>query len=323
MTDRLTNGEQRPRAGTPGIKDFAQFNVRDSFSVPATDPPAVGGAPDTDSRPRQRVSKRQLVEIDGRLGERDWEVLLAVQRYRYLMTGQIGRLLFTDAANPSAGLRAASRNLKKLNGFGLVDSLSRRIGGVRAGSSSLIWHLTHAGERLLRLRDARAFPVRRHFGPSAYFLAHTLAVAETAIKLIEICRGHEPEIAALQLEPECWRAYSSSGVSLSLKPDLYAVTTTEEYEDRYFIEVDLDTESPAKIIEKCQRYHAYYRSGLEQERSEMFPLTVWIVPSITRKEKLIRQLKKAFDKQTRLFAVITCDELEKLVLEGGDRETLC
>lgn len=233
------------------------------------------------------------------------------------MTGQIGRLLFTDAANPSAGLRAASRNLKKLNEFGLVGSLSRRIGGVRAGSSSLIWHLTHAGERLLRLRDARAFPVRRHFEPSAYFLAHTLAVAETAIKLIEICREHEPEIAALQLEPECWRAYSSSGVSLSLKPDLYAVTTTEEYEDRYFIEVDLDTESPTKIIEKCQRYHAYYRSGLEQEKSEVFPLTVWIVPNITRKEKLIRQLKKAFDKQTKLFSVITCDELDCLILEGG------
>lgn len=323
MTDRLTNGDNKPQAEMPGIKDFAQFKIRDSFSVPATDPPSVGDAPDTDSQPRQRVSKRQLVEIDSRLGERDREALLAVQRYRYLMTGQIGRLLFTDAANPSAGLRAASRNLKKLNEFGLVGSLSRRIGGVRAGSSSLIWHLTHAGERLLRLRDARAFPVRRHFEPSAYFLAHTLAVAETAIKLIEICREHEPEIAALQLEPECWRAYSSSGVSLSLKPDLYAVTTTEEYEDRYFIEVDLDTESPTKIIEKCQRYHAYYRSGLEQEKSEVFPLTVWIVPNITRKEKLIRQLKKAFDKQTKLFSVITCDELDCLILEGGDRETLC
>ena len=127
----------------------------------------------------------------------------------------------------------------------------------------------------------------------------------------------------MQLEPECWRAYSSAGASCSLKPDLYAATTTEEYEDRYFIEVDLDTESPAKIIEKCQKYHAYYRSGLEQEASEMFPLTVWIVPSAGRKEKLIRHLREAFDKQPKLFAIITCEELEHLILEGGDRETLC
>ena len=239
------------------------------------------------------------------------------------MTGQIGRLLFTDAANLSAGLRAASRNLKKLNELGLISSLSRRIGGVRAGSGSFIWHLTHAGERLLRLHDNRAFPVRRHCEPSPFFLAHTLAVAEIAIKFTEICREHEPQITALQLEPECWRAYSSAGVSLSLKPDLYAATTTEEYEDRYFIEVDLDAESPAKIIEKCQKYHAYYRSGLEQEESEMFPLTVWIVPSDSRKEKLIRHLKKAFDKQAKLFAIITCDELEHLILNGGDREMLC
>lgn len=323
MTNRLTNGEQKPQAETPGIKDFAQFNVRDSFSIPATDSSAEDGTPIADSQTPQRVSRKQLMEIDSRLGERDRQLLAAVQKYRYLMTRQIQRLLFTDAANPSAGLRAASRNLKKLNEFGLVDSLSRRVGGVRAGSSSLIWYLTHAGERLLRLRDAKAFPVRRHFEPSAYFLAHTLAVTETAIKLIEICREHEPQITALQLEPECWRAYSSAGVTCSLKPDLYAATMSEEYEDRYFIEVDLDTESPAKIIEKCQKYHAYYRSGLEQEESEMFPLTVWIVPSINRKEKLIRQLRETFDKQAKLFAVITCDELRHLILEGGDREMLC
>lgn len=323
MTNRLTNGDNKPQAETPGIKDFAQFNVRDSFSVPATDSPAEDGTPITDSQSSHRVSRRQLQEIDSRLGERDRQLLIAVQKYRYLMTGQIQRLLFTDATNPSAGLRAASRNLKKLSEFGLIHSLSRRIGGVRAGSSSLIWYLTHAGERLLRLHDTKAFPVRRHFEPSAYFLAHTLAVAETSIRLTEICREHEPQITALQLEPECWRAYSNAGVSLSLKPDLYAATTTEEYEDRYFIEVDLDTESPAKVVEKCQKYHAYYRSGLEQEESEMFPLTVWMVPSIIRKEKLIRHLRETFDKQAKLFAIITSDELEQLILEGGDREILC
>lgn len=323
MTNRLTNGGQKPQAETLGIKDFARFNVRDSFSIPVTDSSAEDGTPIADSQTPQRVSRKQLMEIDSRLGERDRHLLAAVQKYRYLMTGQIQRLLFTDATNASAGLRAASRNLKKLDEFGLIDSLSRRIGGVRAGSSSLIWYLTHAGERLLRLRDAKAFPVRRHFEPSAYFLAHTLAVAETSIQLTEICREHEPQITALQLEPECWRAYSSAGVACSLKPDLYAATMSEEYEDRYFIEVDLDTESPAKIIEKCQKYHAYYRSGLEQEESEMFPLTVWIVPSINRKEKLIRQLREAFDKQAKLFAVITCEELEHLILEGGDREMLC
>lgn len=323
MTDRLTDGDGKTQAETPRIKGFAQFNVRDSFRVPATDSSAMGGAPAANSQMPQRVSKRQLLEINSRLAERDRQLLGAVRQYRYLMTGQIQRLLFTDAANPSAGLRAASRSLKKLSEFGLVSSLSRRIGGVRAGSGSFIWHLTHAGERLLRLNNNGTHPIRRFFEPSPHYLAHSLAVAETAIQFIEICRKYEPQITAMQLEPECWRTYSSAGVSLSLKPDLYVAATTEEYEDRYFIEVDLDTESPAKIIEKCQKYHAYYRSGLEQEESGMFPLTVWIVPGIARKEKLILALRETFDKQAKLFAVITCDELEHLILEGGDRGMLC
>ena len=320
MTNRLTNGERKTQAETPGIQGFAQFNVRDSFSVPATDSAAAGGTSITGSQAPRRVSKRHLLEIDSRLGERDRQLLVAVQKYRYLMTGQIQRLLFTDAANSSAGLRAASRNLKKLSELGLLDSLSRRIGGVRAGSGSLIWHITHAGERLLRLNE---YPIRRHFEVSPYFLAHTLAAAETAIRLMEICWKYEPQLTEVQLEPACWRAYSNAGVSLSLKPDLYAATATAEYEDRFFIEVDLDTESPAKIIEKCQKYHAYYRSGLEQEESGMFPLTVWIVPSAARKERLKRYIREAFDKQAKLFAVITDEELEHLILEGGDREMLC
>ena len=55
----------------------------------------------------------------------------------------------------------------------------------------------------------------------------------------------------------------------------------------------------------------------------MFPLTVWIVPSTARKEKLITHIRKAFDKQPRLFAVITADELEPLICQGGEGGSLC
>lgn len=324
MTNRPTHQDGNKNPRKPETPDFSKFNVHDSFSVPTTDTTSTGGTPDNNGAPDiRRISKRQLEELDRTLGARDQRVLREIQKYRYLMTGQIQRLLFTEAATHSAALRATSRNLKKLKELGLIDNLSRRIGGVRAGSGSLIWYLTHAGERLLRLHNGQPQPMRRFFEPSSYFLAHTLAVAEIAIRLIEICRKHEPELTALQLEPECWRSYSDANVALSLKPDLYAATMTEEYDDRYFLEVDLDTESPAKIIEKCEKYHKYYRSGLEQEEHEVFPLTIWIVPSVTRKEKLIRHLREAFDKQPKLFAIITGDELEDLILQGGNREMLC
>ena len=62
MTNRLTNGEQKPQAETPGIKDFAQFNVRDSFSIPATDSSAEDGTPIADGQTPQRVSRKQLMD---------------------------------------------------------------------------------------------------------------------------------------------------------------------------------------------------------------------------------------------------------------------
>lgn len=319
MTNRLTNGVSKAKAETPTVSDFSRYKVCDSYSVPTTDCKTARSTPEASSR----LSKKQLINLDFSLSERDRNILLSVQRHRYLMSGQVQRLHFTDAANPSAALRAASRNLRKLKDLGLLDSLSRRIGGVRAGSSSLIWHITHAGERLLRLHEHKPYPSKRFFEPSPYFLAHTLAVAETSIRILEISREAKLELSALQPEPECWRVYSEYGKQVALKPDLYAILTSTKYEDRYFLEIDLDTESPAKIIEKCDRYHKYYHSGLEQKEHGMFPLAVWIVPTEKRKEHLFTHIRAAYSKQPRLFAVITDDELERLIRDGGDGSMLC
>lgn len=319
MTNRLTSRDKKAQAEKPGLPDFSRYRVCDSYSNPITATP-VPGAGESECR---RLSHKRLLELDMALGKRDKEVLPAIQSHRYMLTGQVQRLLFTDAATATAALRAASRCLKKLQSLGLVCSLTRRIGGVRAGSGSLVWYLSHAGERLLRLHDHKPLPSRRFFEPSPYFLAHTLAVSEISVRLTELCREQDITLPALQPEPECWRSYSEHGTHLSLKPDLYAVTVSGEYEDRWFFEVDLDTESPAKVIEKCQRYHQYYRTGLEQKAAGVFPLTVWIVPDQGRRDRLAAAIRAAFDKQPRLFAVITGDELAHLVRYGGEGGMLC
>ena len=319
MTNRPTDGDRKPQAEKPDLAGFADFNRRDSYSIPAINADAGAGSP----RVQHRVSKRQLVEISSRLSGRDLEVLHSVQRHRYLLSTQVQRLHFTEATTSTAALRATNRNLKKLKELGLIDSLARRIGGVRAGSSGLVVHITHAGERLLRLHDHRAYPARHSFDPSPYFLAHTLAVAEVSIQLMEICREHTLELNALELEPECWRSYSGYGTMLSLKPDLYAKITSSEFEDCYFFEIDLATESPSKVAEKCKKYHEYYRSNIEQQESGVFPITVWIVPDDARKKSLLLHIREEFKGQPKLFAVITSSELETLISFGGDKDTLC
>ena len=317
MSNRTTPQDREKTAGSRPAPDFSKFMVCDSFSNSISSPATAGEEP-------RRLSRQQLEEAATRLSARDREILTAAQRYRYLLTGQIQRLYFTGSTTPTAAHRAAARALRRLKELGLLDHLARRIGGVRAGSGGLVWHLTHAGERLLYLENHTLTPTKRFSEPSPYFLAHTLAVADIAVQLTELCRGQRTlKLTTLQPEPECWRTYSEYGALQSLKPDLFAITVSGQYEDRWFIEVDLDTESPNKIIDKCERYHKYYRSGLEQQESGVFPLTVWIVPSAERKEKLITHIKKAFDKQPRLFAVITAGELGSLICQGGEGGSLC
>lgn len=309
------DGEKTPETRT--APDFSKFNVHDSYCNPITKTNPSGAG-------RRHLSRQQLEAVLANLSERDIEVIASIQRYRYLLTSQLQRLYFSDASTPTAGLRAASRSLKKLRELGLIDHLARRIGGVRAGSGAMVWHLTHAGERLIYLHSQKLTPTKRFFEPSPYFLAHTLAVAEVAVQLTELCRDHHGiELSALQPEPSCWRSYSECGSILVLKPDLFAVTLSGRYEDRWFFEIDLDTESPVKIVEKCEKYHRYYRSGLEQKESEVFPLTVWIVPTPERRDRIIAHVHKAFEKQPKLFAVITKDELAYLVQHGGDARMLC
>ena len=317
MSNRITPQGEEKRPETRPKPDFSKFMVHDSFINPSLSLAPAG-------EERRRLSRQQLEETAARLSDRDRQILAAIQRYRYLLTGQLQRLYFIKAATSSAAHRAATRSLKRLRELGLVDHLARRIGGVRAGSAGLVWHITHAGERLIYLESHTLTPTKRFFEPSPYFLSHSLAVAEVAVSLTELCREHQTmKLTTLQPEPECWRTFSEYGAIQSLKPDLFAITVSGQYEDRWFIEVDLATESPSKIVSKCERYHKYYRSGLEQQEAEVFPLTVWIVPTTERKQQLINYIKDAFDKQPKLFAVITKDELEHLVCYGGEGGSLC
>lgn len=96
-----------------------------------------------------------------------------------------------------------------------------------------------------------------------------------------------------------------------------------EYEDRWFIEIDLATESPATILKKCERYYDYYRTNLEQRKHGVFPAIIWIVPDKARKEVLQTTIAKANQKNTKMFLIIMPDDLEKIIVNGFDSKDLC
>ncbi len=263
----------------------------------------------------KRVSRKQLEALEPTLGARDKQILRGIYSHRYLTTEQIRRLYFTEASTPLAGLKATTRNLNKLRAHTLVDRFERRIGGVGSGSGSYVWRLEAAGQHLLRLMGDVSRPKQKRFAPSRFFLAHTLAVAECYVRLTEICVG-EVKLAEAQNEPDNWRPYVSGDKKVALKPDLFVATKNGAYEDRWFIEIDLHTECPARIIEKCRRYLDYYRSGQEQKQHDVFPLVVFIVLDAARKATITQHIQTALQKQRNIFRVITPDELAPLIWQG-------
>ena len=266
----------------------------------------------------KRVSRKQLYSLLDRLSERDQEVLDSVNKFRYLTTTQIQRLHVKDSANVSAALRATNRMLVKLHGFGLIAPLKRRIGGVRAGSGSYVWRLATAGMKLLNLKNEGSDETKRkrNIEPSTKFLEHTLAVAEVCVQLTLIQeKDHEVELVKVEVEPDCWRKYIRDDDSVTyLRPDLYVITATGEFEDHWFFEIDLATEAPSRIIRKCKQYYRYFLSGVEQQETGVFPLVVWVVPDRKRATTLRQHVADEPSLERKeIFRFITPEQMETLI----------
>ena len=153
--------------------------------------------------PPVRISRSKLNDIAINLQPRERAILEALQNCRYMTTGQIERNNFADAVSPGAAQRAANRAVHRLEDYGLICTLKRRIGGIRAGSKGYVWGLTPSGYRVLNL-DNDELPRKRRHEPSSRFVDHTLSVSELSLQLGNISGIR---VNNMQLEPACWRGY--------------------------------------------------------------------------------------------------------------------
>jgi hypothetical protein len=281
-----------------------------TFGTPSR-PPEFHPVPSSPAPGRAGRLRREAVERD--LSGRDWTVLEPVALHRFLSTRQVERLHFADHASALSGARTARRVLRRLAGMRVLDHLERRIGGVRAGSASYVWRLGPVGHRLLRQRAHPLLTQRPSGEPGLRFLQHTLAVGDVHLALRDLHRRGERQLLELQLEPASWRFYlGAGGERLTLKPDLYAVTATDAYEDHCFLEVDRGTESLPALLAQCQRYQAYRRSGQEQARLGVFPIVIWLVSDVARAERLRRAIRRS-GLDPALFGVGLAEELPRLL----------
>lgn len=250
------------------------------------------------------VTHSRLWALAQSVTERELSILRTLESVHVATGGQLLRLHCLDYAEP--GDRQCRRVLRTLTTRGFISRLGRSIGGRRGGSAGWVYALDIAGQRILnRVASNRR---RRPWTPGLPFLLHALAVTEVYVRLVEASRGGELQLRHFVTEPKCWRRFGGPAGEIVCKPDAYVVTHIGEFEDRWFVEVDLATESSSTLSRKLDVYRALWQSGNEQTASGVFPRVLWLVPSERRKDLLVTVLGRQPAEAWQLFQVARFDQ---------------
>lgn len=255
-------------------------------------------------------------QLGGGLGARDVEILRATSNLRLVTGGQLRRLVFAGPTASSTNTRIARRSLARLTTLNFLQRLERRVGGIRAGSSSYVYALTPQGAGAIGERASRS----RLREPSLTFALHQLAIAEVVVQLHELRDRGEISELRLTYEPACWRPLHD-GTGSALKPDLFAVIGRSDSELVVFIEVDNGTEHAGALARKLALYRDHYASGHEQRVEGVFPEVLWQVPDDRRAQQLSTAIQRFAG--PRLHRVLVGQELLDYLTDnnqskGGD-----
>ncbi len=318
----MTNSQRMPErpVGLPVVSskdphtrrsdtEQCRLSVRNSSPISDAQLPTV--RPD-----KQRTGHLDLIGIRHNLSPRDLAILRSISAHRFLTTRHVRALHFSDHASELSAIRSSNRVLRRLCRDDLIAALDRRVGGVRAGSAGYVMRVTAAAQRLLQTEDGEGSS-RRYREPSQRLLAHTLAIADAHVALYQAATSDSLELVAVQVEPGSWRRFLGlGGERRLLRPDLAVVTAQGEYEDHWFLEVDLGTEHPPTVVRKCQLYEDYRASGVEQETHGVFPRVLWVVTNQQRADKLTAAIRATRLDQD-LFRVTIVEQLVPTVMGGA------
>jgi len=265
----------------------------------------------------QRLTPGRLLELQRDLSPRALLVLALLRRLRVATAGQIETLVFTDGRTDS-NARLTRRLLARLVELRVLARLDYRPGGVRGGAQAAVYALDVAGLRLTDPADRPYRSVRHPWTTTPAFLAHHLQGTQLYCDLIAGQRQGLGEVLDFVTEPAAWRTYTSPASAKTLRPDAYCILgIAEEYQDYWFIEVDLATEGPAQLARKCHAYAAYWRTGLEAARSGVHPRTVFVVPDERRRAQMVAVFRRQAAETWPLFAVALRREAASRLLAGA------
>lgn len=263
---------------------------------------------------------RVLAMADG-MPSRDREIVQVAARLTVVSGAQIINLFFSDIPELSTRERRARRVLGRLVDQRILERLERpRQGGTGGGSASWVYALGPAGRRIVAYWSGEGLPRSRAASePSVAWTAHRLAVSDLYVMLRQAEREGRIELLAFDGEPAAWRRYTRLGGAPGvLKPDAFIRLGVGEYEDSFFAEVDLGSERRGQLLRQHRAYGEYFRSGVEQSNTGIFPAVVWIVPDAKR-AALFEDIERGLPEQLQaLFTIVTSENALAVFLCNGD-----
>jgi Replication-relaxation len=233
-----------------------------------------------------RVSFARVRALAKQLSDRDILIVRELHRVKLLTGRQLEQLVFVDHSTNSRG-NVRRRVLRRLTGLGIVATLERRIGGVRAGSNGLVYCLGRFGLRLVEhLNGSTPSRTRPPYTPGLTFLSHTLAISEAYVSLVALARTCNFRLRRFDTEPLCWQ---SDGLGGWLRPDAFLLVENDQYEASWWLEVDQGTEHLARIRTKLRSYERFARNGTIGPDG-LLPRVLFGAPNETRATEISREI---------------------------------
>jgi hypothetical protein len=211
-------------------------------------------------------------------------IVRQVGKLRQMSTGHLRAALFHELSQTPLD-RALSRLVR---GRYLLQ-VGRRASGANGGAGSVVYQLGPRGWAMLQ-KPGRYWPYRA-------VNEQSLRVADVFVALLAAEREGHLKVLRFELEKMVGEARADVWLELGLIARRVRVP--------YCLEIDLGTERPSRIAEKCEAYWRAYNSST----AETFPYIVFVVPDEWRRTEIRRTIEELEDKQLALFRVCLPNEL--------------
>jgi hypothetical protein len=225
------------------------------------------------------------------LTARDADVVRLVGRLGQVSSSHIRAVLFCGLSSTTL-----DRSVSRLLDARYLHRVGRRASGDAIGASPFVYQVGVKGWQFCGMVGS--------YQRSSAVNEHSLGIADAYVLLVEAERAGIIKVLGFELEQ------SVGGGRADAWAEIGVIGRGHKFQ--YFLEIDLGSERPIRIEEKCAAYWSAYISS----EAEYWPYVVFVVPDKRRRREVGRILGSLQPEQQALFRVLLAQDLVAGLLEA-------